>query len=98
MQGSSLRTDSGAPHRSSKRAGPPRRSFGFRNRKFGAVPVEQRGIYHFRCVKKAEINLSGAAQMKETEFRRREEQVISGQSENRLKNVDFSSNSGGLRK
>ena len=31
--------------------------------------------------------------MEETKFARHEEQVMSGQSENRLKNLDFSSNS-----
>src|SRR4029077_19683187 len=97
-RGSSSRTDSGAPHRSNKRAGHRRRPFGFRNRKFAAVPVEQGGIYHFRCVKKAEMNLGDATQMEETEFARHEEQVVSGQSENGLENLDFSSNSGGLSK
>lgn len=47
------------------------------------------------------MNLGDATQMEEmeeTEFARHEEQVISGQSENRLKNLDFSSNGGSLRK
>ena len=44
------------------------------------------------------MNLSDATQMEETEFARHEEQAMSGQSENRLKILDFSSNSGGLRK
>jgi hypothetical protein len=44
------------------------------------------------------MNLGDATQMEETEFARHEEQVISGQSENRLKNLDFSSNGGSLEK
>jgi len=40
------------------------------------------------------MNLSDATQMEETKFARHEEQVMSGQSENRLKNLDFSSNRG----
>jgi hypothetical protein len=44
------------------------------------------------------MNLSDATQMEETKFARHEEQVMSGQSENRLKNLDFSSNRGSLRK
>jgi len=72
--------------------------FGFRNRKFAAIPVERGGIYHFRCAKKAEMNVSDARQMEKTKFARHEEQVMSGQSENRLKNLEISSNSGSLRK
>jgi hypothetical protein len=41
------------------------------------------------------MNLGDATQVEETEFARHEEQVVSGQSENRWKNLDFSSNSGG---
>jgi hypothetical protein len=44
------------------------------------------------------MNLGDATQMEGTEFVRHEEQVMSGQSENRLKNLDFSSNGGSLRK
>jgi hypothetical protein len=44
------------------------------------------------------MNLSDATQMEETMFAGHEEQVMSGQSENRLKNLDFSSNGGSLRK
>ena len=44
------------------------------------------------------MNLSDATLMEETKFARHEEQVMSGQSENRLKNLDFSSNRGSLRK
>ena len=44
------------------------------------------------------MNLGDATQMEETEFARPEEQVMSGQSENRLKNLNFSSNGGSLRK
>jgi hypothetical protein len=44
------------------------------------------------------MNLSDARQMEKTKFARHEEQVMSGQSENRLKNLEVSSNSGSLRK
>jgi len=42
--------------------------------------------------------LSDATQMEQTKFARHEAQVMSGQPENRLKNLDFSSNGGNLRK
>jgi hypothetical protein len=44
------------------------------------------------------MNLGDATQMEENKFARHEEQVMSGQSENRLKNLDFSSNGGSPRK
>ena len=44
------------------------------------------------------MNLSDLTQMEETKLARHEKQVIRGQSENRLNNLDFSSNSGSLEK
>jgi hypothetical protein len=44
------------------------------------------------------MNLSDATQVEETKFAGHEGKVMSGQSENRLNNLEFSSNGGSLRK
>ena len=44
------------------------------------------------------MSLGGPTQIEETKVVRHEDQVMSRKSENRLKNLDFSSNSGGLQK